>query len=89
MNKRQKRETLIHKLEELTMTCHDFATDPERNPRERQDWTRLEAYLSQTLNHITNSHSIQDIKQQLGKLKKLVDAEHGKGDSAHKGEAGK
>ena len=71
------REEIVDKLKELIAIAHDHAVNRELPSKVRRDWSRLEAYLAQTLNSIMRAYDMVQIKQQLEELKRIVDQELG------------
>ena len=49
-----------------------YAKDETLNLKEREKWTRLAAYLGQTINTILNSYDEVKIEQTLDELKQYV-----------------
>jgi len=61
---------LLGDLLDLAVT---FAKDDGLTLKEREKWTRLAAYLGQTINTILNSHDTVAIEKTLDKLNRYVE----------------
>ena len=66
-------ENAIRNLEELAEEAHKRATSKYLPTEVRQKWTRIEAYLYQTINSLTKTHDSQMVMERLEELTRDVD----------------
>jgi len=66
------REELINKLKEIMDFCYEKSVNPGINPKRREKWARLAAYIAQTINSILSAYDEQDIKKQIQLLKEKL-----------------
>lgn len=66
-------ENAIRNLEELAEEAHKRATSKYLPTEVRQKWTRIEAYLYQTINSLTKTHDSQMVMEKLEELTRIVD----------------
>jgi DNA-binding ferritin-like protein (Dps family) len=66
-------ENAIRNLEELAEEAHKRATSKYLPTEVRQKWTRIEAYLYQTINSLTKTHDSQMVMERLEELTRIVD----------------
>ena len=66
------RREIARILGDLLDLAVTYAKDENLNLKEREKWTRLAAYLDQTINTILNSYDEVKIEQTLDELKKYI-----------------
>ena len=67
------RREIARILGDLLDLAVTYAKDKTVNLKEREKWTRLAAYLGQTINTILNSHDTVAIEQTLDRLNRYVE----------------
>jgi len=67
------RREIARLLGDLLDLAATFAKDDGLSLKEREKWTRLAAYIGQTLNTILNSHDTVSIEVTLDKLNRYVE----------------
>ena len=66
-------ENAIRNLEELAEEAHKRATSKYLPTEVRQRWTRIEAYLYQTINSLTKTYDSQMVMKKLEELTRIVE----------------
>ena len=66
-------ENAIRNLEELAEEAHKRATSKYLPTEVRQRWTRIEAYLYQTINSLTKTYDSQMVMEKLEELTRIVE----------------
>jgi len=66
-------ENAIRNLEELAEEAHKRATSKYLPTEVRQKWTRIEAYLYQTINSLTKTYDSQMVMEKLEELTRIVE----------------
>jgi len=73
VNTQLEREKAIKRIKQLIETAHKHAMDENLSAAERQKWIRLEAYMHQVLNSILREYDEAKIKEEIKKLRKMVE----------------
>ena len=67
------RERLIHELEVLFEMANKQAADCHpKSWKEKQNWARITAYISQVINSVGNTYDLKEIEKQVSDLKKQI-----------------
>jgi len=70
---RKTMESAIRNLEELAEEAHKRATSKYLPTETRQKWTRIEAYIYQTINSLTKTYDSQMVMAKLEELTQRVE----------------
>ena len=66
-------EKAIKDLMKLAEEAHKYATAKYQPTEVRQKWTRLEAYIYQTINSLTKTYDSQRVLEKLEELTRIVE----------------
>lgn len=79
LDTQEERAEAVKNLQKLAELAHNYATRKRMKLNIRLKWTRVEAYIYQTINTLMTSYDKFDVKKAIQELEKRIDNALGKG----------